>query len=103
MFVSTAAIDPASGAVSAAESRKSDQFGRVGTRVSDLRGYGGQLTSGLSPDVFKFRGALFILCIVGLHHSVDASAISRLRRCRVRRSAPEASGQPEATMRATSS
>ena len=55
VFVSSAAIDPASGAVSAAESRKSDQFGRVGTRVSDLRGYGGQLMVGLSPDVFKLR------------------------------------------------
>src|SRR5206468_7648072 len=41
--------------VSASESRKSSSYGRVGTRVSDLRGYGGQLTFGLSPDVFKFR------------------------------------------------
>jgi hypothetical protein len=56
VFVSSASIDPASGSVSAAESRKSDQFGRVSTRVSDLHGYGGQLTLGLSPDVFKFRG-----------------------------------------------
>ncbi len=56
MFVSTAGIDPASGAVSAAESRVSSQFGRVGMRVSDLRGYGGQLNLGISPDVFKFRG-----------------------------------------------
>jgi hypothetical protein len=55
VFVSGASIDPASGAVSAAESRKSDQYGRVGVRVSDLRGYGGQLNVGLSPDVFKFR------------------------------------------------
>ncbi|MDQ3674623.1 MAG: hypothetical protein M3365_09645, partial [Gemmatimonadota bacterium] len=55
VFVSEAAIDAASGSVSAAESRKSDQFGRVATRVSDLRGYGGQLTFGLSPDVFRFR------------------------------------------------
>jgi hypothetical protein len=55
VFVSSASIDPASGSVSATESRKSDQFGRVSTRVSDLRGYGGQLTFGLSPDVFKFR------------------------------------------------
>lgn len=55
VFVSSASIDPASGSVSATESRKSDQFGRVGTRVSDLHGYGGQLTFGLSPDVFKFR------------------------------------------------
>ena len=60
VFVSTAAIDPASGSVSAAESRVSDQFGRVGRRVSDLRGYGTQLTVGILPDVFKFRsGAQF--------------------------------------------
>jgi hypothetical protein len=56
VFVSAASIDPASGAVSAVESRKSDQYGRVGVRVSDLRGYGGQLNIGVSPDVFKFRG-----------------------------------------------
>ncbi|HET9684847.1 MAG TPA: carboxypeptidase-like regulatory domain-containing protein [Gemmatimonadaceae bacterium] len=56
VFVSAAAIDPASGAVSAAESRRSSEFGRVSTRVSDLRGYGGQLTFSVSPDVFKFRG-----------------------------------------------
>ncbi|HEY8832681.1 MAG TPA: carboxypeptidase-like regulatory domain-containing protein [Gemmatimonadaceae bacterium] len=56
VYVSAASIDPASGAVSAVESRKSDQYGRVGVRVSDLRGYGGQLNLGLSPDVFKFRG-----------------------------------------------
>jgi hypothetical protein len=56
VFVSTAAIDPGSGAVSAAEARKSSDFGRVASRVSDLRGYGSQVTFGLSPDVFKFRG-----------------------------------------------
>lgn len=55
VYVSQAAIDPASGSVSPAESRASDQFGRVTTRVSDLRGYGGQLNFGLSPDVFRFR------------------------------------------------
>lgn len=55
VFVSTAAIDGSSGSVSASESRKSGSYGRVGTRVSDLRGYGGQMTFGLSPDVFKFR------------------------------------------------
>jgi hypothetical protein len=56
VYVSQAAIDPASGAVSATESRVSDQFGRVGTRVSDLRGYGGQFTFAVSPDVFRNRG-----------------------------------------------
>ena len=55
VFVSAASIDPASGAVSATESRKSDQYGGVGVWVSDLRGYGGQLNFALSPDVFKFR------------------------------------------------
>jgi hypothetical protein len=55
VFVSPAGIDPASGTVSASESRISSDFGRVASRVSDLRGYGGQLTFGLAPDVFKFR------------------------------------------------
>ena len=55
VYVSQLGIDPASGSVSASESRISSDFGRVGTRVSDLRGYGGQLNIGLSPDVFKFR------------------------------------------------
>jgi hypothetical protein len=55
VYVSPAAIDPASGAVSAAEGRRSSAFGRVGMRTSDLRGYGGLVTVGLSPDVFKTR------------------------------------------------
>ncbi len=55
VYVSTAAIDTASGAVSAAESRRSSAYSRVGVRSSDLRGYGGQLTASLSPDVFKAR------------------------------------------------
>jgi hypothetical protein len=60
VYVSEASIDPASGAVSAVESRKSAAYGGVGMRVSDLRGYGGQLNVALSPDVFKFRsGAEF--------------------------------------------
>lgn len=65
VFVSEAAIDTGSGAVSAAESRRSNQFGSVGTRVSDLRGYGGQLTFGLSPDVFKFRTRLSLYLSAG--------------------------------------
>jgi len=55
LFVSTAGIDPATGSVSAAEARRSAQYGRVAERVSDLKGYGGQFTLGLSPDPFKFR------------------------------------------------
>jgi hypothetical protein len=55
VFVSAASIDSSTGAVSASESRRSTAFGRVASRVSDLRGYGGQLTLGLSPDVFRFR------------------------------------------------
>jgi hypothetical protein len=55
VFVSAAGIDPGTGAVSASESRISNSFGRVSSRVSDLRGYGGQINVGLSPDVFKFR------------------------------------------------
>ncbi|MDB4913200.1 MAG: hypothetical protein JWM95_844 [Gemmatimonadetes bacterium] len=54
VYVSAASIDPATGAVSASESRRSDQYGRVAVRSSDLRGYGGQLNLGLAPDVFKF-------------------------------------------------
>ena len=57
VFVSPAAIDAASGTVSATGSRRSSLYGLVGNRVSDLRGYGGQLTLGLSPDVFKFRNS----------------------------------------------
>ncbi|MEO7455102.1 MAG: carboxypeptidase-like regulatory domain-containing protein, partial [Gemmatimonadaceae bacterium] len=56
VFVTSAAIDPASGTVSPTQSRISSSFGRVSERVSDLRGYGSQVTFGLSPDVFKFRG-----------------------------------------------
>ncbi|MEP6733547.1 MAG: carboxypeptidase-like regulatory domain-containing protein [bacterium] len=60
VFVSTGAIDPASGLVSPTEARISDQFGRVARRVSDLRGYGSQITFGVSPEIFKFRsGASF--------------------------------------------
>jgi hypothetical protein len=55
VYVSTASIDPASGAVSGVESRRSSQYGRVGERVSDLRGYGRQLNFAISPDVFRFR------------------------------------------------
>lgn len=55
VFVSPNAIDPASGAASAAEARRAASFGRVAVRASDLRGYGGQLTAQLAPDVFKFR------------------------------------------------
>ncbi|HEX2723868.1 MAG TPA: hypothetical protein VHM24_13210, partial [Gemmatimonadaceae bacterium] len=60
VYVSTSGIDPVSGSVSASESRLSTAFGRVGSRVSDLRGYGGQINFGLSPDVFKFRPKLTI-------------------------------------------
>ncbi len=55
VFVSPASIDPASGSVSAAESRRSAQFGSVAMRTGDLRGYGGQLTFGLAPDLFRLR------------------------------------------------
>jgi hypothetical protein len=55
VFASTAAIDPLSGAVSPTESRRSSAFGRVAERVSDLRGYGEQLTLALAPDPFKVR------------------------------------------------
>jgi hypothetical protein len=71
VYVSAASIDPATGAVSAAESRRSSEFGRVAQRVSDLRGYGGQLTVGLSPDVFKFRSRRTIFA--SLNYTLQSS------------------------------
>jgi hypothetical protein len=65
VYVSAASIDPASGTVSAVESRRSAQFGRVSQRVSDLRGHGGQLSVTLSPDVFRNRGILGNLFVSG--------------------------------------
>ncbi len=55
VFVSTAAIDGSSGSVSPTQSRISPEFGRVTMRTSDLRGYGGQLTTTISPDITKFK------------------------------------------------
>ncbi len=55
VFVSPAGIDANTGSVSATEARRSTQYGRVAERVSDLKGYGGQFTLGISPDPFKFR------------------------------------------------
>jgi Carboxypeptidase regulatory-like domain len=55
VYVSTAAIDAATGAVSPAESRRSAAFGRVGVRTSDLRAYGAQTTLTLAPDPFRLR------------------------------------------------
>src|SRR6266481_1127350 len=76
VYVSSASIDPASGSVSAVESRKSGQYGGVGVRVSDLRGYGGQLNLGLSPDVFKFRG------VASFYGSIDYSLQTTRRQYR---------------------
>ncbi|MBX9929138.1 MAG: carboxypeptidase-like regulatory domain-containing protein [Gemmatimonadaceae bacterium] len=53
VFVSTSAIDAASGALSPAESRRSANYGRVLSRVSDLRGRGGQITATVSGDPFQ--------------------------------------------------
>ena len=72
VYVSAASIDPGTGAVSAAESRRSSEFGRVAQRVSDLRGYGGQLTLGLSPDVFAFRRLRWGL-FTSLNYTLQAS------------------------------
>jgi hypothetical protein len=35
--------------------------------VSDLEGYGGQFTLGISPDPFKFRAKYSCLHVVRLH------------------------------------
>ncbi len=53
VFVSPAAIDASTGSVSAAESRLSSAYGRVGVTTTDLRGRGGQVTMMLSPDRFN--------------------------------------------------
>jgi hypothetical protein len=55
VYVSTSAIDATTGSVSATESRRAASFGRVAVRGSELRGYGGQTTLILSPDVFRRR------------------------------------------------
>ncbi len=52
VFVSPTSIDAQSAAMSVRESRRSPDFGRVALRTSDLRGYGGQLTTTIAPDVF---------------------------------------------------
>ncbi len=56
MFVSASAIDATTGAVSPSESRRSNDFGRVALRTSDLRSYGSQLTTSISPELFGSRG-----------------------------------------------
>ena len=55
VFVSIGSIDAASGAVSPTQARRSQSFGRVAMLTSDLKGYGGQLTTTISPDILKFR------------------------------------------------
>jgi hypothetical protein len=61
VYVSTAAIDPASGAVAPTEARKSNLFGSVTARVSDLRGHGGQLTFGAAPGMFRFGDGMTLM------------------------------------------
>ncbi|HYW49553.1 MAG TPA: carboxypeptidase regulatory-like domain-containing protein, partial [Gemmatimonadaceae bacterium] len=55
VYVSPAAIDAQTAAVSATESRRAPQSGRVAVRGSELRGYGGQTTITLGPDPFRLR------------------------------------------------
>ncbi len=58
VFVSPSSIDIASGAVSAADSRRTAEYGRVTVLSNDLRGRGGQLNVSITPDRFhrKWRG-----------------------------------------------
>ncbi|MES2522687.1 MAG: carboxypeptidase-like regulatory domain-containing protein [Gemmatimonadota bacterium] len=58
VFVSTGAIDAGTGSVSPREARRSTDFGRVALRTSDLKGYGGQLTTTVQPDVFRNRSRI---------------------------------------------
>lgn len=55
VYVSPGGIDSASGTVSPVEARRSAEFGSVMMRTSDLRGYGGQLTGTIAPDLARFR------------------------------------------------
>lgn len=56
VYVPAGAIDPASGAVSPAASRRSDAFGRVDVLTSDLRARSAQLTVSLAPDLYAQQG-----------------------------------------------
>ncbi|NUS98995.1 MAG: carboxypeptidase regulatory-like domain-containing protein [Gemmatimonadaceae bacterium] len=69
MYVSPNAVDSASGAVSPAESRRSAQYSQVGMRTSDLRGYGGQFTTTIQPEVFKWRIPFY----TGLTYTLQSS------------------------------
>lgn len=55
IFVNPSSIDAASGSVSPRDSRRSNDFGRVALRTSDLRGYGTQLTTTVQPEIFRGR------------------------------------------------
>lgn len=58
VFVQPTSIDAGTGSASARDSRRSTDYGRVALRASDLRGYGGQLTTTLQPDVFRNRSRI---------------------------------------------
>ncbi|HEY0995732.1 MAG TPA: hypothetical protein VGD77_07065 [Gemmatimonadaceae bacterium] len=58
VYVSESAIDARTGTVSAVQSRRSADYGRVSVRTSDLRGYGGQVTIGVAPDLFRLRSRI---------------------------------------------
>jgi hypothetical protein len=59
VYVSPAAIDPASGALSSAESRRAASFGRVAVQRADLRSLSRQLTVTLVPS-FDHFGRWFV-------------------------------------------
>jgi hypothetical protein len=71
VFVSAAGIDQGSGTVSPIQSRLAPEFGRVTMRTSDLRGYGGQLTTTISPDITKFRNSYNLF--TSLSYTLQAS------------------------------
>lgn len=73
VYVSTGAIDASSGTVSPTQSRRSSAFGPVMMRTSDLRGYGGQLTGTISPDVFRMRFRPGVSIYTSLSYTLQAS------------------------------
>lgn len=62
VFVTPTAIDASTGAVSAADSRRSSEYGRVSAITSDLEGRGAQLTMTAGLDRFnrRWRGWPFL-------------------------------------------
>lgn len=58
VFVPLQGIDTASALISPVGGRRSESFGQVTTLLSDLRGFGSQMTLSASPDVMHFDSGI---------------------------------------------